>query len=295
MGRSGTLAQVKIATLFVVCAALALPLPGRAEEQTLVRVEVIVFQHADGRPDRWPAWSDHAFSALPDPQERARLAAWTARGQPGSARPDEAAGEAEAARPGGITPGLNPADQQASPESRAASLEPDSDDSPGPVWPDFYVGLPALSSTMQQAQQRLEASPQYQVLTKVTWLQPLERGVTTRPVRIRGSQALAINWSEASPASLPIEPSLPRPLAMPEIQYRLDGSLHLRQRQFSHVDLDLVWSEPAPANRRAPQLGHDRRIHRLKQSRPIRLDRLEYFDSAWLGVLVRVEEWQGRP
>lgn len=286
---------MKIATLFVICAALALPLLGRAEEQTVVRVEVIVFQHADGRPDRWPARPDDAFSALPDPQERARLAAWSARGQPRSARPDEAGGDGEPARPDGTTPRLNLARQQARPASRAASLRPDSDASPGPVWPDFYVGLPALSSTMQQAHQRLEASPQYQVLTKVTWLQPLERGVTTRPVRIRGSQALAINWSEASPASLPIEASQPRPLAMPEIQYRLDGSLHLRQRQFSHVDLDLVWSEPAPADRRAPQLDHDRRIHRLNLSRPIRLDRLEYFDSPWLGVLVRVEEWQGWP
>ncbi|MFW5816226.1 MAG: CsiV family protein [Wenzhouxiangella sp.] len=284
---------MKIATLLLVWAALALPLPGRAEPQTVVRVEVIVFQHTDGRPDRWPAPFDDAFAALPDPQERARLAAWTARRQPTPARPDETDGPTES--PGRTTPRQSRGERPARAGAGQSSPPPGEADLPGPAWPDFYVALPALSATMQQAHQRLEASPQYQVLTKVAWLQPLERGAATQPVRIRGNQALAIDWSGAGPTRSPVEPSLAPAPAMPEIRYRLDGSLHLRQRQFSHVDLDLVWSEPAPARQRAPQLSHDRRIHRLKLSRTIRLDRLEYFDSPWLGVLVRVEEWQGWP
>jgi hypothetical protein len=165
----------------------------------------------------------------------------------------------------------------------------------GPVWPEFYVGLPQFSAAMGQAISRLQDSSQYRVLTKMAWLQPLERDRPTRPVRIRGTEPLTVDWTRTRPIPMDFEALVAPPVLSPEIQYRLDGSLHLRQRQFRHVDLDLVWSDPAPAGALAPRVEDQVLVHRLNLSRPIRMDRLEYFDSAWLGVVVRVEQWQATP
>ncbi|MEX0915059.1 MAG: CsiV family protein, partial [Wenzhouxiangellaceae bacterium] len=80
----------------------------------------------------------------------------------------------------------------------------------------------------------------------------------------------------------------------------------LRQRQFLHLDLDLVWQVPARApadrasrGRREPPVGmstdraeNEWLLHRLRQSRIVRPGRLEYFDSSLFGVLVRIERFE---
>lgn len=241
-----------------------MPTLSRAESAMVVRVEVIVFEHAEGRPDRWPAPFGDSFTALTDPLERARLAAWTARFDPQQDQPDEAG---------------------AAPSAESAQGR-------GPAWPDFYIALPDLSPTMGQALRRLQDSSRHRVLTTLAWLQPLERDQATLPVRVRGTESLTIDWMAARPTDVFVEPPIEPPTTMPEIRYRLDGSVQVRQRQFRHVDLDLRWSEPAPGSELAPRIEHDVLVHRLFLSRPIGMDRLEYFDSPWLGVLVRVEEWQ---
>ncbi len=109
--------------------------------------------------------------------------------------------------------------------------------------------------------------------------------------------------------------------------YRLDGTVQLRRSRFLHVDLDLeyrldgpAWDRefPAPAPRLEPGfewlgeppapleeptvvdplsagfLAEDGvepepfRVHRLDQSRQIRTNTMQYFDSAFLGAIVRV-------
>lgn len=270
MSRSGgTLAVVKSALICIVFLLLSLPIPGQAESSDIVRVELVVFQHVQGRSDRWPGQFVDAFAALPDPQENARLAAWTARIKPDDARLE-----------GGHERSLAPPEQ-------ALGVMPY-----GPSWPEFYVGLPEFSPDMEQAISRLQDSPQYRVLTTMAWLQPLARDRQTRPVRVRGTDPLTIDWSKTSPMPIELETLVVPPVSAPEIRYRLDGSLHLRQRQFRHVDLELVWSDPAPIEALAPRPETQVLVHRLNLSRPVLMDRLEYFDSSWLGVLVRVEEWQ---
>ena len=152
---------------------------------------------------------------------------------------------------------------------------------------------------IERALERLEENGNYRVLTQLSWIQPLERGVASQPVRVRGDEQLQ-HLSHSNTALVQtISPWRPSGQINPETAYRLDGSLTLRQQQFRHVDLDLVWRELAPSLPSAGLLAPpddappDVLIHRLKLSRPIGLDRLEYFDSSWLGVLVFVQEWTG--
>lgn len=101
--------------------------------------------------------------------------------------------------------------------------------------------------------------------------------------------------------------------------YRLDGTVQLRRSRFLHVDLDLEYRLEGPAWERmfpdpdparledgfewvgeAPAVNEPRlpplanldpepfRLHRLNQSRQVRTDTLQYFDSAFLGAIVRV-------
>lgn len=91
---------------------------------------------------------------------------------------------------------------------------------------------------------------------------------------------------------------------VPQVTLRFDGALALIQRQFLHADLDLRWRSvvqrpQAPnAPRVAPRQSAEDdptpppqfEVHRLRQSRAIRPDRWEYFDSERFGVLLRVTE-----
>ena len=90
----------------------------------------------------------------------------------------------------------------------------------------------------------------------------------------------------------------------PQVTLRLDGTLALVQRQFLHADLDLRWrsvvqrpaAPDAPTDARIGATADDDRdppqfeVHRLQQSRVIRTDRWEYFDSQRFGVLLRITE-----
>ena len=96
--------------------------------------------------------------------------------------------------------------------------------------------------------------------------------------------------------------ALPRHLS----HYRLDGTVRLRRARFLHIDLDVVYRQPMtdPAaqpvipfalagsvTRAGEPIGPPKyEVQWLKQSRQVRTGRMEYFDSPWLGVLVRVSE-----
>lgn len=268
-------------------ALIALPLHlGAADE--LVRVEVLVFKHANGQSDRWPAQRLEDFSALPDPRQRALLAAWTAR-QLASPEADrnEAAGADHSAEdlpePGEDSPTIPP----------RPTVAPLAAEGLGPTWPAQFVHEDRLSANMQRAFERLQSSPTHEVLSVTTWLQPLDRRRTAPAVRVRDDTPVAVTWLE--PVSLPfsIDTGLTTPERLPQSIYRLDGSVRIRQRQFRHADLDLIWSERRPQQPlAAPAAGAEFEIHRMRLSRPIQLGRVEYFDSPWLGVLMLVEPWQ---
>lgn len=86
------------------------------------------------------------------------------------------------------------------------------------------------------------------------------------------------------------------PLPEPTIFYEIEGTIRLRRSRFLHIDLDLEFREPTPAALNqlpGPPLLPQYQgylVHRLKQSRQVRTERMEYFDSPWMGVLVWVTE-----
>lgn len=274
---------------------LSLLLSAGAAGEDLVRVEVLVFTHQGGQSDRWPVSTLPDFSALIDPRSRAESAEWSARDltteEPGEEpeSPDLEPAETipEFGHP--VTgPSLAPTD--AIPGDLTA---PGEEEPPGPAWPETFVHEDALSTTMQRAFDRLRASREHEVLSVTRWIQPLSRQAPATPVRVRDDTPVHIEWMQTLPSPVAFDQRLLGLTRPPVAQYRLDGSIRVRQRQFRHVDLDLVWSEPgASPPFGAPLEESAYKIHRLQQSRPIRLERLEYFDSAWLGVLILVEHWE---
>jgi hypothetical protein len=92
--------------------------------------------------------------------------------------------------------------------------------------------------------------------------------------------------------------------------YRLDGSVRLRRSRYLHVDLDLEYrvedpatasvfgfspvdmvplNAPAEPGSGATAPAPERfQVHHLRQSRQVKLGEVHYFDTAWLGALVRV-------
>lgn len=290
IGRSGTLASVKSVRALPVLILTLLLGAGFAHAEQIYRVEVLVFTHQAGTSDRWPEQVLRDFSALPDPLHRAALAAWTAR---------RAALEAPAGsdpevpdQPLALDPGSS-----SGPASRsgAATSSPSVRRAEGdlPLWPEFFMELGELSTGMQRAAGRISASAGHELLASLSWLQPLDRRTSAAAVRIHDQTPLELAWLAPNASEYQLDSMIIGPRPVPTAHYRLDGSFRLRQRQFRHVELDLVWREPVFD--RVSLTGDEPerfQIHRLQQSRPIQLGRLEYFDSAWLGVLVLVERWE---
>ena len=87
-------------------------------------------------------------------------------------------------------------------------------------------------------------------------------------------------------------------MPLPRDRYQIEGTVRLRRERFLHIDLDLTWTATAPgvdpANAgvplRAELLGYE--VFSLKQSRQVRKERMEYFDSPYLGVLVLINEFE---
>ena len=100
------------------------------------------------------------------------------------------------------------------------------------------------------------------------------------------------------------EPELPEPTLF----YRIDGTVMLRRLRFLHLDLDLelrqaVFDEqlltPASSVNGESESGEPALplptsflIHKLKQSRQVKSQRMEYFDSPVLGVLAWITSFE---
>ncbi|MCC5863793.1 MAG: hypothetical protein JJU31_01610 [Wenzhouxiangella sp.] len=278
---------------------LLLALAGAAEATDTIapgtpvyRVEVILFEHAEGRSDRRFSTEIDTFHTLIDPLRKARdLAA-------------RAAWEEHQAELTG---------QQETDETRLAldlidaldaldgNLLAEEDAISEMALPEVFLQLDELSPGMQAAWRRLTDSGAYRPLSWRAWHQPLHRQQLAPAVRLHDDQIIRLDWLdvERTLQTLPGQPArrdFELAAFMPEAHYRLDGSMRLRQRQFMHVELDLVWREPVDAASGPLNPIHWRpagfESHRLSQSRTIRTERLEYFDSAQFGVLVQVVRWR---
>ena len=272
------------------------------EYPPVYRIEAIVFRHADGRSDRRRSIVPVDFTERLDPllvatasdtaqRQLAALAQFLPVAEV-SGKPDEA------------TPFL---------ESEEQTLRP---------IPPVYSALGDLSPSMQRAMSRLIDAPAYEPVTARAWIQLAPPRQHTPALRVHDRAVVetlepAIHPSPAPALHvLPFGPLVEIPPPARAI-YRLDGTVRLRQRQFMHLDLDLVWQMPSPApvgsnpeSGSKPQPDHEPdhepksaresgeaaddewELHRLQQSRVVRPGRLEYFDSSLFGVLVRIERFE---
>jgi hypothetical protein len=100
------------------------------------------------------------------------------------------------------------------------------------------------------------------------------------------------------------EPELPDPTLF----YRLDGTVMLRRSRFLHLDIDIelrqavfdeqaltaapVLGDESEAGEPEPPLPSSFLIHQIKQNRQVKSQRMEYFDSPVLGVLVWITPFE---
>ena len=259
-------------------------------EQTVPqhRVELIVFSHNSGRSDGYRTTALDDFSATLDPLKLAEA--------------EQAAAEAleRFQRLSGIA--------QADGDDRTGQSTESAD-----VIPEPYIAQAELSEPMQAALERLDRSGAYTPLTWRVWYQTAERNERTRWVRLHDEQIIDLMnpsnpYERDGHLSFPTEPNRVADNATTIEHYRLDGRTRLRQRQFLHLHFDLEWREsagrPAPILEAGSSFDQPRiepasidqapawRVHRFEQSRIVRVDRIEYFDSEWLGVialLTRIE------
>ncbi len=141
-----------------------------------------------------------------------------------------------------------------------------------------------------------------------------------RPTAALETDMPAVATRDAAEAAALSERTEAVPSAVP--LYQLDGSIQLRRSRFLHVDLDLEYRLDGPAwalafpdqqalkpgfswvgeapeaasgdgfeeepLETAPVTPIPFELHRLRQSRQIKSNTLQYFDSAFLGAIVRV-------
>lgn len=260
------------------------------EYPPVYRIEVIVFSHVDGRSDRIRSAASMDFTDQLDPLLLAR-----ANDLAESRLADLAVALPVARIPGKIdetTPWL---------ETDEQILRP---------IPSVYSALGDLSRPIQRAMDRLLDAPEYEPLMARAWIQLAPRGRPTAALRIHNQTVVELIEPDDDQSLVPVAHVLPfGPLVEtppPALDiYQLDGTLRLRQRQFLHLDLDLVWQTQARAlaDRSIPTDGQsavtndlqatesDWLLHRLQQSRIVEPGRLEYFDSSLFGVLVRIERF----
>jgi hypothetical protein len=263
-------------------AGLLLALPALAqtpgELPPVYRVELIVFEHVDGRSDQRPAAEPLDFTAALDPNALAVFA---------SALDDHLQSLAAILptltlppRSGPGAPALVRSDEQIQPVPRD------------------YTAI-ELSPTMQRALARLEASPAQLPVATRAWYQGAGHAARTAPVRVHDAEVVAIHQppTPSRPLFLPqLGPVLGRDLPFESIPmqrpiHRIDGTVRLRRTQFLRLELDLVLQQP-PGDDDAAASDPRWQLHRLQQARAIRPDRFEYFDSSRFGVLARITEFE---
>ncbi len=257
----------------------------RGDEAPVYRVDVIVFAHLGGQSDQRLAEGPADYSAYPDPLTNARASDWSPPDEQDPLSLEEQSRRDALATLDQIR-ALENIEQRSDGQFRG-----------GPAYPPQWVGLEAPTPEMARSWQRLVDSSRHTPLAWRSWFQALDRGDRGAWSRISAGSLLDLDWLEAeavAPEFLPEQP--PYPFLLPRSWHRLDGVIRLRQRQFMHIDVDLVWQTPVEAS--PSPLAADWyqpagiEIHPLKQSRSIRPGRIEYFDSSQLGMLLRVERWE---
>lgn len=272
----------------LLCLALALSMAAQARDTAeWIEVEVVIFIHEGGQSDAWPERQTlttlRAQSAgLIDPVQRRWQAAGTAR----SELEDMLA----------AWPGLDSATrrllfERLSTEMRTV-VNVETGVPPSPWWPDPMIDQLTGAHQLQRSAQRLDQHPDYRLVSRLAWRQAMMPAARSRHMRMTGGAPLWMDWMTPlrpqTGTAWRIEPTL----GLPATVWQLEGQLRLVQRQFTHVELDLTWREPAAVmtGPLRPEFlaANGYREHRLVESRTVQRDRIEYIDSGWLGVLIHI-------
>lgn len=264
------------------------------------RLDVIVFRHAGGDSDRLQQSGPADFTGLMDPLLVARANRYA----------DAAARSIFDALPIDASADGNDAYL----ESASTRLSP----APPP-----FAALGSMSAPMQRAFERLIESPDHEPVLARSWVQTAGPRRATPRLRLHDQAVVATRAPNRpiAPPWVPVDLRIPVAIAEdgrirysrlfrprpPRLElFRLDGSARFRQRQFLHLDLDLVWQErrpepaaPGPFSPARPADGAEPAdgelewiVHRMRQSRVVSPERLEYFDSSLFGVLVSVQRFE---
>lgn len=263
----------------------ASPESGAINYPSVYRVEVVVFSHTAGRSDQGRSARPANFTEWLDPLLVARA---------------NDMAERQLAILAGVLP-VAPIPGEIDESTRRLES---SGQTIRPI-PPLYSALGDLSSPIQRALDRLLDAPEYDPITARAWIQLAGRGRPTATMRIHDKTIVDLIEPGDDQSRVEEPPWVETPQAGLAI-YRLDGTLRLRQRQFLHLDLDLVWQsqaravpdrmrptdEASTASNRPEIADGEWQLHRLKQSRIVRPGRLEYFDSSLFGVLVWIERFE---
>lgn len=159
--------------------------------------------------------------------------------------------------------------EQAEDEMVETAELPDVLDSFAESLPEPITQITTKSTRMEGVWQRLRSSADFRPLVYIAWEQ--SREINPENIRVSDYQVLYTESDKEGEIS-PV--------------YQLDGLARFRRNRFLHINLDLEYrllnDQQQPVETEA--LG----IHRLRQQRQIRSERLEYFDAPFMGVLAYI-------
>lgn len=153
------------------------------------------------------------------------------------------------------------------------------------------IAMDSMGDEMREAWRRLSLSALFRPEQYLSWEQSADEPFPS--LRIHDLEVILID----------------DPYADPTFFYRLDGTVMLRRLRFLHLDLDLELRQavfdqqlltPAPTLSTKSESAEPEEypvptsflIHKLKQSRQVKSQRMEYFDSPVLGVLAWITSFK---
>ncbi len=160
--------------------------------------------------------------------------------------------------------------------------------------PESFRLLPDSEYTLADAEKRLQASPRYQVLTHLVWIQPgldkehaLPMPVSAgRDFSLEYPERMASRW-ETNEQGETVE--IPGPTSLNE----LDGSVRLVLGRYLHLYTDLVLRQPViveQLDETTQQMGEQKSLFDvpIRSHRRMRSRELHYIDHPLLGILIQV-------
>lgn len=186
-------------------------------------------------------------------------------------------------------------------ETQDDELLPD-EDQPAEPWADV-IAVESMGDAMREAWRRLRLSAQFRPEQYLSWEQSVEEPFPS--LRFHDLEVVLIDDPYADLRKIDaFEAELPDPTLF----YRIDGTVMLRRSRFLHLELDLELRQPLFDEQQstpALNLGDENEsgqperpfsksflIHKLKQSRQVKSQRMEYFDSPVLGVLAWITSFE---